>query len=348
MAAALADLSAPRLRRMGARRLRPAFAATHRRPGRASTSSASGRWRSEGRYERFAFFPDRARHRRAAAPPLPRRRRRGPARAGGASPGRAPPCRACRRWNRCSSPATTRCSPPRRRSRYPLRPRRRGGGQRGADRRRGAGRLAGRRRAGQALIENPGPDNPVYRTANGGDDGNPEGAPHRPGADARPPARWRRSGRRRRRRRRSRAPYAISGNALPYLRASAGALRAFRGEAPTLLRSCRRTQASDGECGALRVRQSRTVRSTPATTTSHRRLPTRRAATRLAYAAIVLQSLRDLFQQQRRACGGALTGIQFARRRLTGATFLAGAGAAIGARPCRRAPRQRLAASDMV
>ena len=142
----------------------------------------------EGRYERFAFFPDvHGTGARQISGFLVSQDEK-LLKPGRARRARAPPCRACRRWNRCSSPARPRCCSRRRRSRSAARSRPQSprtckaiadealAGWQGDEQLGGAYREPGRR---QSRLPH----------ACGGDDRNPEGDPDRPRAGARPPAR---------------------------------------------------------------------------------------------------------------------------------------------------------------
>ena len=198
-----------------------------------------------GALRALRLLPRRARHRRPADAPVPRRQGRKAARRRARSPARAPPCRACRRSNRCSIPATARLLDRRHAGAVPLRAR--GGGRRQSRRdRRGRGRGLDRRAgAGRSASRTPGPDNPVYRTQQGGDDRDPEGRADRARAGSRPPARCRRSAPRRRRARRAARP-----TTAPAWRCPISPLRRMRWSAtcrsPAFSSWCRRASAGCG------------------------------------------------------------------------------------------------------
>ena len=282
--------------------------------GRMSTSSASARWRrtvatsaspssptctapARGRSGAFS-----SRRTRSCSTPgalaAPERRRAGPAGARVAAllgQGRAAPAGAARavplRARSCSREEHARRSPARRSP---------------------DGRATS---SWAALIENPAADNPVYRT-------HAEAMTEILKAiltgleqDARPPAR---SGARRNAGRRAK-------RAARHTTAPAGARLSCRigGCAAALRRrlracstSCRRASRRYAQLGRVRVLQSACARSPRPARISKRRWPIRSSAPSSSYAAIVLRSLRDLFQKQVAVWAGLSAGLQFARWRL--------------------------------
>jgi uncharacterized protein len=173
-------------------------------------------------------------------------------------------------------------------------------------------RIAGEAQAGwagpegwQALIENPGPDNPVYRTEKEAVTeilkalllGLEQTRDHRLAAalgETPETANARR------------APYAISGNALPYLRASARALEDFaaKAELASLLPADAAWMADAARFEFANLARALDTGDDDLASA----LADPKTRERLAYAAIVLKSLRDIFQLQLAPAAGLSPG----------------------------------------
>lgn len=156
----------------------------------------------------------------------------------------------------------------------------------------------------QALIENPGPENPIYRTEKEAVTemlkalllGLEQTRDHRLAAalgETPDKANARR------------APYEMSGNALPYLRASAGALEDFAATAD--LASLLPADAA-WMADAARFEFANLRRALDGGDDLAAALADPRGREKLAYAAIVLKSLRDIFQLQLAPAAGLSPG----------------------------------------
>ena len=288
----------------------------------------------DGRYERFAFFPDvhgtGARQIRGFLVSQDeklleaRRARRA----------RARRCRACRRSNRCSIPAKRALLQP-----APPEPFRCALAVAVADEPATtiadgrARRLAAATRAGRRCIEKPGPDNPVYRT-------HAEAMTEILKAiltgleqDARPSARAgarQDAGGRRRRAARPTTPRARRSPISPprRMRCSVSC------EASGLLDLLPRSAGELRQLRRLRVLQPRSARSRRPGPTSKRRSPIRSSAQSCLCGDRAAEPARPLPAAGRRV-GRTVAGLQFARRRLSmivdRRSLLAGAGAALAA-----------------